>query len=79
MICGVNQLINQILTNLKPLPPMSTFTIKEILGEELYESLDNAEKDYIDSHFNELVLRQEILGINYLNSDNNIAHYIKHF
>lgn len=63
MICSIDGIINKAIANSKRLPINRSFTLEYLVGTEFYNTLSDAEIEYIEAKFHQLVIQQQILGI----------------
>lgn len=80
MICSIDGIINKAIANSKRLPINRIFTLEYLVGTEFYNTLIDAEIEYIEAKFYQLVIQHQILGIEVNAKTTQKTHvYIKQF
>ncbi|PTE67966.1 hypothetical protein BUY46_09850 [Staphylococcus devriesei] len=63
MLCCVNHHVKQAVENIPTLELHSTFTFRDLLGHEHYDSLEVSEQEFVEFKFHEIILRGEVMNV----------------
>lgn len=80
MLCSIDDIVNKAIANSKRLPIGKRFNLEYLVGSKFYLALSDSEIEYIEAKFHQLVIQQQVLGIEVATkTTQNDQTYIKQF
>ncbi|MBO1197899.1 hypothetical protein J3T65_00275 [Staphylococcus simiae] len=63
MICSIEGIVQQAITNAQDKKAFEAFQLRDLIGQECFNSLNSTEQQFIAEKFKLLVLQNQVLGV----------------
>lgn len=63
MICSIEGIVRQAITNAQCKKAFEEFQLRDLIGQECFNALNSTEQQFIAEKFNLLVLQNQVLGV----------------